>query len=191
MFLHLCVILFTGGRVSVSAWIMGHMTGGLCPGGLCPWGPLSRGVFVKGGLCPRWVSVWGSLSWGVPVQGVSVQEGLCQGGICLGGSLSRGSLSGGSLSRRVSERDSPYGNEQVVRILLECILIYFCHSDRLYRHSRLMIFFNFACGINCEEPIFDGKALCLVHEILLSSSSAYVMIITFLSKIQSIIFFWI
>ena len=34
---------------------------------------------------------------------------------------------GGSLSRRVSVRETPpYGKERAVRILLECILVYFC-----------------------------------------------------------------
>ena len=61
MFLHVSVILFTGGSRSLSM-------GGLCPGG---------------GLC----------------QGVSLSgRGLCHG-------------------------DPTYGNEQAVRILLECILI--------------------------------------------------------------------
>ena len=103
MFLHLSVILLTGG-------------GGLCPegslsrGGLCPGGgSLSRGRvsvqgkgFCLGDLCPGGVSVQrGSLSKGVSVQ----REDLCPGeGLCPGGgSLSRvGSLSGG-----VSVRDPP------------------------------------------------------------------------------------
>ena len=66
MFLHLCVILFTGG---------------LCPGGLYPGGYLSRG---GGGLFSR---------EGVSVQGVSVQGNICpgEGGLCSGrGYLSRG-----------------------------------------------------------------------------------------------------
>ena len=59
MFLHLSVILFTGG---------------LCPGssqserGLCPGGSLCREIHVQEGLCPV-VSVWG----------VFVQWGLCWG----------------------------------------------------------------------------------------------------------------
>ena len=94
MFLHLSVILFTGG-------------GGLCPegslsrGGLCPGGgSLSRGRvsvqgkgFCLGDLCPGGVFVQrGSLSSGrIYVQGrVSVQgEGLCPGwGLSPAGSLS-------------------------------------------------------------------------------------------------------
>ena len=54
MFLHVSVILFTGG-VSVPACTTGHMTrGGLCAGGggLCPGRGVSakgRGVSVQGG----------------------------------------------------------------------------------------------------------------------------------------------
>ena len=74
---------------------------------------LSRGVSVLGSLCPL----------------------VCvQGDLCPGGSLSRGFLSRGSLSRGVSvqgvsvqgglsHRDPPYGNERVVHILLERILV--------------------------------------------------------------------
>ena len=71
MFLHLSVILFTGG-VSVPAYTIGHMT---------------RGVSVQGCLCLR-VSVQGGLCLG----------GLCSEGSLSGGSLSRGSLSRESLS---------------------------------------------------------------------------------------------
>ena len=90
MFLHLCVILFTGGSLS---W------------GVSVWG----------------VSVWGVSVWGVSVWGVSVWGSL-SGGSLSGGSV--GSLSMGSLSRNVGlhDRDPPYGNVRVVRILLECIL---------------------------------------------------------------------
>ena len=107
MFLHLCVILFTGeGGLCPSMHHRSHDQGGLCPGG----------VSLSGGLCPRGVSVQGgSLSKG----GISVQRGLCLGGLCpgglclrgvsvWGGSLFGGSLSGGSLSRgRVSVREIP------------------------------------------------------------------------------------
>ena len=92
--LHLSVILFTGGGVSVH--VRGGSVGGLCPGwgslsrveGLCQgWGSLSRvGVSAQGGgLCPG----WGSLSRGSLSRGLCL-GGLCLGGICLGGSLSRG-----------------------------------------------------------------------------------------------------
>ena len=69
-------------------------------GGLCP-----------GGLCPGDLSPWESLSGEVSVWGLSVQ----------------GSLSGGSLSG-ISVRETPplYSNEQVVHILLECILVFLC-----------------------------------------------------------------
>ena len=66
--------------------------------------------------------LWGSLS-----RGVSVQEGV--------------SVQGGSLSRVVSvqgvlcpgrlpppDRDSLYGEERAVRILLECILVFILYS---------------------------------------------------------------
>ena len=59
-------------------------------------------ISVQGGLCPG-----GSLSrW------VSVQEDLCLGGLCSGSPC---------------HRDPPYGKEQVVGILLECILVLNCH----------------------------------------------------------------
>ena len=71
-----------------------------------------------GGLCPggslsRGVCPGGSQSWGVSVQGdlcpgVSVQGGLCH-------------------------RDPPYGNERVVHILLErilvCVMVMFLVQD--------------------------------------------------------------
>ena len=103
----------------------------------------------RGVLCPsmhhRSHDLGGSLSRGVSVWGVSVQGGFlsrggggfCPGGLCPGGSLSRGSLFGGisiwrgsllgvgSLSRVVSVRETPpYGNTRAVRILPECILVY-------------------------------------------------------------------
>ena len=61
----------------------------------------------------------------------SLSRGLCPGGfclrgLCLGGSLSEGSLSVGGLCHG----DPPYGNEQAVRILLECILVDKCFSHR-------------------------------------------------------------
>ena len=50
MFLHMSVILFTGGCLCL---------GGLCPGGIsAQGGSLSKGVSVQGGLCPGG-SVWG------------------------------------------------------------------------------------------------------------------------------------
>ena len=86
-------------------------TAGFCSGGLCTGGGSVRegvwaGVSVQGGLCPRRSLSRGdlcpSLSRGVSVRGrvVSVQEG-----------------------RGVSVRETPYGNVQAVRILLECILV--------------------------------------------------------------------
>ena len=62
MFLHLCVILFTGG-VSVPACTAGHITRrGLCPGGFCP-----------GAVCPRGSLSIGDICAGDSVQGVSVR----------------------------------------------------------------------------------------------------------------------
>ena len=45
------------------------------------------------------------------------------GGLCSGGFLSEGDLCPGGLLGRPPDRDPPYGNEQAVRILLECILV--------------------------------------------------------------------
>ena len=94
MFLHLCVILFTGG-VSVPACITGHMTGvSLSWGGcLCPGGSLSRGVLL---------------------QGVSVGRVIVQYGLCLGGSLS------GIPPRK----RPMYSNDWAVRILLNAFLFH-------------------------------------------------------------------
>ena len=58
--LHLSVILFRGGGVSVQGvfpgrWSLsrgGSVQGGLCPGGLFPGGSLSKGVSVQRGVCP-------------------------------------------------------------------------------------------------------------------------------------------
>ena len=72
MFLHLSVILFTGG-MSVPACITGHMTRGSLSGG-----SLSRGVFVWGSLSRRGLWPGGSLSRG------SLSRGLCPGGSLLG-----------------------------------------------------------------------------------------------------------
>ena len=63
MFLHLSVILFTGGLCPGGAGLCPK--GGLCPGGLSPGGiSVLREVFVQGGLCLG----------GVSVQEVSVRE---------------------------------------------------------------------------------------------------------------------
>ena len=154
-------------------------------GSLCPGESLSRGVSVQGSLCPGeslsngglcpGVSVWGSLFRGVSVQGV-----LCPGGLFPGASLSRGSLSSGSLSRGVSVQEglcpgrslswgisvqgvsvrktSPQtgGNERVVRILLECILVmYYSRSNvqlkgiseyEVIKHVSIILIRNSQCG---------------------------------------------
>ena len=141
MFLHVSDSVHRGG-VSVPACTTGYMTRGVS-------GSLSRGSLSIGGFCPGV-----SLSTGVSVQGVSVQRisvqgvsvgGFCLwvsvwGGVCLRGALSRGSLSRGFSAQGVSVwgvsvqeglcvgsvlgSPPPYGNEQAVRILLECILVY-------------------------------------------------------------------
>ena len=54
MFLHMCVIMFTGGvglclGVSLSRGCL--CLGGSLSGGLCPGGSVSRGICVQGGLC--------------------------------------------------------------------------------------------------------------------------------------------
>ena len=72
---------------------------------------------------------------------------LCPGGLCPGGLCPGGSLSRGTLSRGISVRDHPpYGNEQVVRILLECIL--FSGGSRIFPRGvrqlpKLQLFFRF------------------------------------------------
>ena len=82
IFLHLFVILFTGGlcpgRGALSG---GSLSGGLCPGGLCPRG-----------LCPEGPCL------GVSVQGVSFWRYLSEGA----------SLARGSLSKGVSVRETPH-----------------------------------------------------------------------------------
>ena len=125
MFLHLCVILFTGG-VSVPACTIGHMTrGGLCAGGF-----LSRGVSVQlslsGGVSVQGVCVWGDLC-----PGGSLSRGLCPvGSLSIGVTVLGGLCPGGSLSNSgFCQGDPPtetplYGNARAGRILLECILVY-------------------------------------------------------------------
>ena len=75
----------------------------------------------RGGLCPSGVSIWeGSLSGGSLSRAGSLSRGSLSmggGGLCPGGGLS---LSGGSLSWR-----PPYSNKRTIRILLECILVFF------------------------------------------------------------------
>ena len=76
-----------------------------------------------GGLCPG----EGDLCPG--------EGGLCPGGVsiqgdpCPGGSLSRGSLLG----------RPPYGNERVVRILQECIFVFFADAIRQAAVTSLVV----------------------------------------------------
>ena len=104
MFLHLCVILFTGGSQSRGVSVQGEgglgpVGGDLCPGegGLCPW------VSVQGrGSLSRWSLSRGSLSRGSLFLGSlsrgSLSRRVSFWGVSVWGSLSRGSLSRGSLS---------------------------------------------------------------------------------------------
>ena len=129
MFLHLSVILFTGGSLS---------RGCVCQGGLSPVGGLClQGVFVGGGFLSRGFLSKGSLSRG----GLCPGGGICLGGSFPGGSLSRGRLCLGGVSVEgclcpedgwvggilclggLCQETSPYGKERAVRILLECILV--------------------------------------------------------------------
>ena len=52
MFLHLCVILFTGEGLCPSMHHRSDDQGGLCPGGVSVWGRSVQGVSVHEGLCP-------------------------------------------------------------------------------------------------------------------------------------------
>ena len=88
----------------VSIW--GSQSGGSLSGVLCPGGSLSRWSLssgsLSGGLCPEGLC-----------PGVSVQGGLCPGGLC----------PGEFFVRETPRQRPPYGNERVVRIVLECILV--------------------------------------------------------------------
>ena len=126
MFLHLSVILFTGG-FSVQE--------GLCPEGVYFWR-----VSVQGGLCPGGVSVQGDLclrvfgggglSGGVSVPGViSVQGGLGE----------RWSLSGGVSVRGVSlsRRDLCWGDR--------------CQGPRTVKSGRYASYWNAFLLILCDQ----------------------------------------
>ena len=163
MFLHLSVILFTGGSLSTGVFGGGEVSvqGGLCPGESLSGGGLCPGyICLVGGISVQGVSVYGSVSTGVSVRGdlcPPMSSGsLSRGGITVwggGGSLSRGSLSWGSLSRGgisiqgslsggvslsmevsvkggICQGDPPmllYGYVRAVRILLECILVFYMY----------------------------------------------------------------
>ena len=72
------------------------------------------GVSVQGGLCP------GGHCWGIFVQG-----DLCPGGRSLSKVVFVCEVSVWGLP----DRDPPYGEDRMVRILLECILVFlFVHS---------------------------------------------------------------
>ena len=104
------VCLSTEGCLSWGRGVSVQVGGSLSRGSLSLRGHMWRGVSVhEEGLCPGGWSVSGgwSLSRGVSVWGVSVQGGL---------------RPGGSLSGRPP--CSPCSNKHVVRVLLECILVY-------------------------------------------------------------------
>ena len=104
--------------VSVSVQ-QGLHPGILCPGGVSVQGVSVQGVSVHGVylsiacICP------GDLCPGVvPVQGVSVQGGLCQG-------------------------DFLHGNEQVLGILLECILVMYANMQNVCRFVQCLHHLNY------------------------------------------------
>ena len=140
------------GSLSIGGFYLG------CPRGSLSRESLSRGSLSRGSLLA--VSVYGSLSGGGSAWG-----GLCPGGSCPGGFLPRGSLSGGLCLGGLCPGGSlcwvcvrepplpPYGNEQAVRILLECILVY----RILLKHNivaRFHVILFWCCGIDTEIVIY-------------------------------------
>ena len=119
--------LLPGESLSVGSLSKGvSVQGGLCPLGLCTGGPLSReGSLSKGVSIKRGVSVQGvSVKRGVSVQEVSVKSRSVEGGNCLGRPVQWISVQGDLCQGDTPpDRDSPYGNEWMVHILLACILI--------------------------------------------------------------------
>ena len=72
MFLHLCVILFTGGSLSGGSLSGGSLSGGSLSGGSLSGGSLSGGLCL-GGLCLG--GLWGLCPWGLcPGMWVSTTE---------------------------------------------------------------------------------------------------------------------
>ena len=67
-----------------------------------------------------------------------------QGVLCPGGSLFRGSLSRGVCSCHVMSchGDLPYSNERAVRILLECILVWFVNISCNLKNSQTKLCFR-------------------------------------------------
>ena len=121
MFLHVSVILFTGRGVSVSV-------------------PGSVSVLGKVGLHPRGLCPGESLS------GRSLSGESLSGGLCLEGSLSGESL---MLKLTSCHGDPPYGNEQVVRLILECILV------------NIGFFYDVNVMVTCHEAITRNRCCCL------------------------------
>ena len=104
---------------------------------ICPWeaslskgGSLSRGLSLFGGAFPQWGLCLGGLSRGVPVQW----------SLCPVGSMSRGvSVQGvcGGLSQRPP---LCYSNVRVVRILLECILVFIKIALHIQKKGDRMLY---------------------------------------------------
>ena len=131
-----------------------HRPGGSVRGVSVP-GALSRGVSVQGvsvqGVSVQVVSVRGSLSGAISVKGgVSVQGGLwgvSVGGLSLGSFCLRGSLLG----------RPPCTYVQVVRILLECILVYLKFSQSFLSLSQCLYFYK-----NQSQYDFDSSLTLLL-----------------------------
>ena len=101
--LHACTCIFTACKQSLQRLCFHRC---LSTGG--SWSLSGRDCLHPGGLHP-----------GVSVQGVSVKGSLSKG-VSIEGSLSRGV----SITETPGQRPPPpYSNEQVVHILLECILV--------------------------------------------------------------------
>ena len=113
MFLHVSVILFTGGGYYPSMHCRWYRSMP-CSGGVC-----SQGCLLPGG--------WGCLLWGVCSGGcVCLLGGVCSQGVCSRGVPAPGV--GGACSRALLLGvENPPGSRRLllrtVRILLKCILV--------------------------------------------------------------------
>ena len=171
MFLHVSVILFTGGGGGFCP-IMHHRShdwgealyrGSLFRGGLCPRESLSGGVFLwmegvsfqegslyrgslfRGGLCPRESLSGGVFLW---VEGVSFQEGSLSGGLCLGGLSRVGSLcKGGGSVRETPRQKPPYWNAFFSTTGLFVTWLR-CLKDNLYKFIDIWTVFTYLTTIS-------------------------------------------
>ena len=172
MFLHVSVILFTGGGEggSVPSCITGHMTGErLCTGGLCSEGvsvhgslclggcfcgwrvSLSRRGLCTGGLCSEGVSVHGSLCLGGCFCGWRVslsRRGLCLGvsvwGVCPGWVVS---VRGGGSVRETPRQKPPYWNAFFSTTGLFVTWLR-CLKDNLYKFIDIWTVFTYLTTIS-------------------------------------------